>query len=287
MTTSEILVQKAIAHNRNLLTFSEFIEVTEYKVDKYMIDKFFNSIKDDMPIYLDNDLIKWCGYAGELRDQKQNLLNLIKRYGIKITKYNNNEFDKFRNSNLKLSEYYPAVDRSNGKSKTIHILIMPKDLQLVLLILPTSIGHIIAEHYVNLSDLIKLYWRYQATFYSTKFENEIDKVCKMKHNADYSKLQKIKQLELDLEQKYRIGCIYFIYEDNDRDYFKIGWCYNLPDRMASLQTGNRRKLKVYKKYFTSFAYNEEQRLHNLFSKNRINGEWFKVSTNEIDAIIEN
>lgn len=285
--SSEVMLKKSLdGHNQELLSLTKFIKITEYCIDKYMIDKFYISIKEDIPIYLDNTLIQWCGYCGSIPEQKRALLNLMKKYNIEYTKYSNDEYDEFIKSKVELHNYYPDPSSFNIKATcTNHILIMPNDFQLVLLRLPTSTGIVVAEHFVNLSNLVKIYWQYQAKFYCLKFEDELNKVCVMQHNIEYSKMQKIKQLELDLESKYRIGCVYFIYENGDLNYFKIGWCFNLQERLSGLQTGNRRKLEVYNYYFVQFAYDEEQRLHSLFKESRINGEWFQVSTKDVDAII--
>jgi hypothetical protein len=286
------LIEKALTSSRLvLLSLSEFIKITNMKINKYMVDKFFHSIKDDIPIYLDNDLIKWCGYAGEIYTQKQHLLKLIKKNEINTIELNNNEYEQFRKnlyiqdeSGTDFSKIYPEVDKAHGKGKTRHILVMPDSFYMILIRLPTSVGHIVAEHYINLSNIIKLYWKYQAAFYKNKFEDEVRQVCMLPHNIEYSRQQKIKELEMNLDKKYRIGCVYFIHEYDNLNYFKIGWCYNLKSRLSELQTANRRLLKVYKYYFTQFAYDEEQHLHQLFEANRTLGEWFNISYDRIGQI---
>lgn len=284
--SSEVMLKKSLdGHNQELLSLTKFIKITEYCIDKYMIDKFYISIKEDIPIYLDNTLIQWCGYAGSMSEQKRALLNVMKKYNIKYTEYTNDEYERFRKNKVDLLDYYPLIDRTNGKGRTKHIMIMSNDFQLIMLRLPTSTGIVVAEHFVNLSNLVRLYWQYQAKFYCLKFEDELNKVCVMQHNVEFSRMQKIKQLELNLESKYRIGCVYFIYENGDLNYFKIGWCFNLPERLGGMQTGNRRKLEIYNYYFVQFAYDEEQRVHSLFKQSRISGEWFQVSTQYIDKVI--
>ena len=265
-------LERALAASRIVqLSLQEFMNVTGIKMDKYLVDKFYHSIKEDIPIYLDNELIQWCGYAGELRDQKRRLFDLIKKYKVSTIDLDNDEYEELREVNL---IYYPKVDKSRGKGKTRHILIMPDDFQLIVLRLPTSTGHIVADHYIGLSNLVRLYWQYQAAFYKINFEDLINQTCNEPRNIIYSRHQKIKQLEINLQQRYRIGCIYFIYEDDDLDYFKIGWCYNLPNRLTSLQTSNRRELKIYKSVICQYPEQQEKYLHKQFSKYRICGEWF-------------
>lgn len=287
-------IQSAISSNpQTLLTLHKFMEITEQKIDRHLVDKFYCSMRNDIPIYLDNELIKWCGYQGELKKQKENLLKLIKRYDIPIIRLNNDEYDKLRkdliaqlfNGNL-AENIYPEVDRSCGKNRTYNILIMPNDLQFILLKLPTSTGHIIAEHYINLSNIIKLYWQYQAAFYKLNFEELVQKTCAESRNVIYSRQQKIKQLEIDLEKKYRLGCVYFVYEAGDLSHLKIGWCYNMPARLGELQTANWRPLNIYKTIICQYPQEKEARLHELFAGHRMNGEWFRdIELLDIDAAI--
>lgn len=111
-------IEKAIASSRLvLLSLHEFMNVTGIKMDNYLVNKFFHSIREDIPIYLDNELIKWCGYSGELRNQKENLMNLIKKYNIPLIKFDNNEYNEFRNNMLKLSCSGKTQNSCNNDTK--------------------------------------------------------------------------------------------------------------------------------------------------------------------------
>lgn len=120
---------------------------------------------------------------------------------------------------------------------------------------------------------------------------------------------------MQLQPKY--GYVYFIYEypldiinsfkDNDVDskdikqqitenhiqfveIFKIGESNNPEQRLKTLQTGNMRKLKIYKLIrFNSktLAQAFESNLHRIYKSTRILGEWFKISKNDIDNICAN
>jgi hypothetical protein len=230
----ETKIELAIASSRlTLLPFNEFLNITNYKFNKYVVDKFYHSIKDDIPIYLDNDLIKWCGYAGELKKQKQSLISLIEKYDIPYIELNNDEYEDLRNiiiksSTLKstqdskplkltnsenesddsenesdnsenddsennesegddsenesdddsdnesddnseeeieeINTLYPAVDKSHGKGKTKHILIMPDDFRMIVMRLPTKVGAQVCRYYVELEKIVKMYLEYQNRF---------------------------------------------------------------------------------------------------------------------------
>lgn len=282
-------IAKALATNSSTpLLFHEFINVTKYEINEYLIKKFYCSIDNNMPIYLDNELIKWCGYSGNLSTQKSNLLKLIKSHNVQFIQLDNYEYNKFQKQMN--SPNYPKIDIYKSHYNTKHILIKPYDLQIVLLKLRTSTGHIIAKHYVNLSNLIKIYWQYQAEFYKMNFEKIINNVCDLPHVILYSRQQYIERLDTILQNRYKIGCVYFICENSDTSYLKIGWCYNLPDRLAKLQISNWRKLSTYKYIYHQYPHDLEKYLHTLFAKHKVRGEWFKdinlVELNSVLATLE-
>ena len=255
-------IEHALASSRLVqLSLHEFMNATGIKMDKYLVDKFYHSIKEDIPIYLDNELIKWCGYSGELKIQKQNLIKLIKKLNVPIIEMNNDEYEKFRNNvcsqttfkkkpssidttrntcnintqnehndvskNNMLKQHpfekirntcnintqneyndvsknkydnesdnesgnesdnesdnesnndmfdtdfykvYPEVDRSNGKNRTKHILIMPDDFRMIVMMLHTSRGLQVCKYYIELEKLIKYYVNYQLQFVSRREE---------------------------------------------------------------------------------------------------------------------
>ena len=77
------MIQKLVDCSRvEMLSLNQFIKNTKYDLDDYAYNKLYHSIKDDIPIYLDNELIKWMGYQGTLFEQKRAILRLFKKYNI-------------------------------------------------------------------------------------------------------------------------------------------------------------------------------------------------------------
>ena len=79
---------------------------------------------------------------------------------------------------------------------------------------------------------------------------------------------------MHLEDRYRVGIVYFI---SDGEYIKIGYTFNLLDRLASLQCGNAKTLFVKDKYYCQFPFEEEQYLHKKYKNQRMRGEWFNIA----------
>src|SRR5690348_3361333 len=51
-------IEKVSKIHRNL-TIQEFINVTNFDIDLLFVDKFWSSIKDDKPILVDDEIIRW------------------------------------------------------------------------------------------------------------------------------------------------------------------------------------------------------------------------------------
>ncbi len=202
-------IERALASSRLvLLSFHEFLNVTGYSINKYMVDKFFHSIKDDIPIYIDNELIKWCGYGGPLKLQKQMLMKLIKKCEVELIELDNDEYEQFREDTRKLcmqshtqnqpddksdtdesdsdnsedesssegeseddfNTMYPEVDRSNGKGKTKHALVPPDDFKMVVMRLPTTRGKQVCKYYIKFERIVREYVKYQVQFLTRREE---------------------------------------------------------------------------------------------------------------------
>jgi len=97
--------------------------------------------------------------------------------------------------------------------------------------------------------------------------------------------------------------IYFIYEQpefNTKDFvtyddsqdaikeFKIGESINPIERCKTLQTGNKRRLIIYKTVFCGTkpaAQTLESTIHERFKERRLHGEWYTISRQEVDMLI--
>jgi len=75
------------------------------------------------------------------------------------------------------------------------------------------------------------------------------------------------------------GNVYFIQEGEDGPV-KIGWAINPKRRLAAMQTGNARPLRLLGAISTKRRPLERE-VHKRFSADRLAGEWFAVS----DALV--
>lgn len=92
--------------------------------------------------------------------------------------------------------------------------------------------------------------------------------------------------------------IYFIYEQlenithddpmNAIKEFKIGESNNPVERCKTLQTGNKRRLIIYKTVFCgikSAAQALESTIHERYKNRRLHGEWYTINRHEVDLLI--
>ena len=75
--------------------------------------------------------------------------------------------------------------------------------------------------------------------------------------------------------------VYLISDLNNYTY-KIGISKNPEDRIKSLQTGNDRILKIIHKVLCENYFDVERALHNKYGFLKINGEWFNLTSEEVN-----
>lgn len=73
----------------------------------------------------------------------------------------------------------------------------------------------------------------------------------------------------------------YILSDSNIGLYKIGKSENIKDRIKSLSTGN-----VYINLVAYIDVDIERELHERFERKRLQGEWFRLSKEEIDEVIK-
>ncbi len=274
-------------NNITLLTIQEFIHKSKYPIDNFMVDNFFVNLNDDIPIYVTNELIEWCGYSGIHDDKKRRLKDLLQ--GFEETKdywiYSNKEYYEYYDKSIcgkpqigsdQLKPNYPHPDTFIGKNKTKHIVLTVQCFKMILMMLTTKRAPAIRLHYVQIEKLMIIYMQYQCIILNKSYKNEINKLKNLQHVKEYSQQQRLSELDAKLAERYRVGCIYYISEVDNCDIIKIGYTFNLQERLKQLQTAHYKELIIQHYYLTQFPYEEEQRLHTTHADKLIRGEWYKI-----------
>jgi len=281
------MIDEAIKVSYNMLSLDEFIKETKFKIPDIMDIANIKCYHADIPILMTRQLIESFGYSGEFKNQKVALMKLIKAHNLPYIKLNNEEYKNFtcldgaqtedtvsyNIQNIDIISLYPSLVKVNGKST--HIMIMPRDLKILMMVVNTPRGKIVRENFLLIEELLRAYLEYQCVFNNKSYENTVTKIYNMPQNTILRRMQNIQILEETLYNKNRIGVIYFI---TDGEFTKIGYTYNLPERLSTLQLANPRELFIKEYYFIQFPYEEEQRLHRKYIEYHIKGEWFDLKT---------
>lgn len=278
--------------NIQMMTIERFIEKSGFPIDDFMVGNFFKNLDKKLPIYITNELIEWCGFGATKFDDKKLAFNrLLKRFVLDkdYWVYKNkaySEFYKLQSATNIANAHYPNPTSFDGKNRTNHIIITSICFEKILLILDTPKSDTIREHYIQMKNLTISYIKYQCVFNNRSYETTLNAIKNMSHVKAHRQLQRIKEIEADIENKNRIGVIYFICEKNQMNLIKIGYTYHLPSRFTQLQCANPRDLIVMKSYFAQHPYFEEQLIHETYKKYNVRGEWFMFPMAQFGTTID-
>lgn len=94
--------------------------------------------------------------------------------------------------------------------------------------------------------------------------------------------------KLDKPFNKKSGFIYIIsFEDTNKEkFYKIGKENNPKQRISAIQTSNPFQIKIELCFYVCNVEEIENKLHTIFSENRLKGEWFELDYNKIQKIKE-
>jgi hypothetical protein len=166
------------------MKFDEFVRFNSIDLDSIFVDKFFHNIRNDMPIYMNQDMIEYFGYSGqELKTQKIRVCELINANFLEYQNqhwwdYNNKEYIEYRKSlfanhsdkstenpeeTYDINALYPPPQRGRGKANTKHLLVAPKLFKEMLMVCQTEKGKQVRRYYIELVDVMELYIRFHKS----------------------------------------------------------------------------------------------------------------------------
>ena len=118
------------------------------------------------------------------------------------------------------------------------------------------------------------------SYYNNRAKEEINLFNKKVQEEIYNLCTKTSKKEQNRKRKQ--GFVY-IFESGGK--YKIGFSKNVEQRFRQLDTRPFKLNKIYSKYFDN-AYDIEQFLHNSdLADKRIEGEWYELSKNDLDLLI--
>jgi phage anti-repressor protein len=183
-------VYKAIGSSTKLMTIKEFIDTTEFNINPETFDILFMNINDeDIPIYIDNDMLNWMGYEGKTDAKKrQNCKELIQSNFEEETDYKilkNSSYKKFLECESKKIRYtdisitesnFPEPAKGPSANTIKHLIVMPDAFRSLCMMINTDKGKQIRKYYITLEKLIKSYNLYQTIYRGQEAERAMS--CK-------------------------------------------------------------------------------------------------------------
>jgi hypothetical protein len=200
------------ADHITLMTIQEFIKVSGFPIDGFILDNFFHNLNDDIPVYVTNELIEWCGFGSkEFLHKKQEFNRLLKNFkeGEDYWSYTNKEYAEYYKKSISLARdietnpeskeetlnapHFPDPSEFIGKNKTKHIILTVWCFKNILMMLDTKKAEEIRIYYLALEKLIKTYMKYQL--YQQKYQNRILNIA-LKEQRELAKSIEDKHIEL-------------------------------------------------------------------------------------------
>ena len=221
-----------IIKNNSLLTIKELLNKVNYNLDNLFIDRFWNNIKDDKWIYLDNDLILWLGYK-DIKHGKEQIIKLIKKYNKENEDYkilNHTEFD-INNFCAGVEMTKNKDEEKRGAHNKQYIITSPDCFKELCMHTGTDKSKEIKKYYIELEKVFKFYLEYQNEY--RKFEL-YNKNIELENTIKNTKLDKHKYL---IEKFNCKQCVYVI-EININSLerlIKIGSTKNIKKRIEAMK----------------------------------------------------
>jgi hypothetical protein len=172
-----------IKENVNLLPINEFLIKINYNVDNLYLGKFWNNIKDDIWIYIDNEMVLWLEY-NDIKRGKEFIIRLLNKYFKEDEDYkilNNEEFDinnfcstsKVEQNNSEESVY---VEEKRGAHNKQYITVSPDCFKELCMHIGTKKSKEIKKYYIELEKIFKFYLEYQNQYQELLLEEKEEEV---------------------------------------------------------------------------------------------------------------
>lgn len=228
------LTNNIININKPVLTIKELLNTINYEYNTIFLDKFWQSINDDMWIYIDDNMLKYIGYMrSEYKKNKHDYLNILKEnfeieidYKVLFLK----EFGEFSKCQ-KLALENVIINEHN---KVKHLIVSPDCFKQSLMLLKTAKSKEIKKYYIELEKVFKFYLEYQNEYRKKELENKDNIINELKNDNILKSNFCFQNLKLNREEYIYIASTNKYMNSN---IYKIGKTINFQTRIHTYQTG--------------------------------------------------
>ena len=154
--------------NENILTVKELLKIVNYNVKDLYIDKFWESIKSNKWIYIDNEMLKWMGYSDiDINSAKRTYLILLKDNFEENNDYKILNSKEFLDKAKRVIAHLENIEL-NTHNKTKHLILSPDCFKQSLMMLRTDKSKEIRKYYIELEKIFNFYLQYQNKYQELK-----------------------------------------------------------------------------------------------------------------------
>ena len=146
----------------NLQSIFEYIQITNFEIDQFMLDKFWQRLRENSFILIDTAVLEWLGYDHEQeRDRKASFLKLLKSNEInfKQIKHNDPDFDQYPEFVAEAAQLSVAALKRQK-----WVILDAQDFKMVVFNLKTKRAKLIHRYYLSLERLMAMYAEYTHHF---------------------------------------------------------------------------------------------------------------------------
>ena len=227
-------LQDKININENLLTVKELLKIIKYDVNELYIDKFWENIKNNKWLYIDNNMIEYIGYS-DINSGKKTYIKLLNnnfKEDIDFKYINNKEFTTISMEHLCSIENIDI----NTHNKVKHIIISPKCFKKSLMMLRTIKSEDIRNYYIELEEIFNFYLQYQNKYQELKYSKELEQ-SKLELEEKNSIINNAKLNHHNyLIEKFNCKRVVYVVEIKEDVLIKVGSSNDIKKRMISLSS---------------------------------------------------
>jgi hypothetical protein len=294
------LTNNLINVNKPILTVKELLNIINYQYNTIFIDKFWQNIKDDVWLYIDDHMLKYIGYNRlENKKNKQDYLNILKEnfdididYKLLFAK----QFQEFSKSyKLTLRNEY-----INDHNKVKHLIVSPDCFKQSLMLLRTKKATEIKKYYIELEKIFKFYLEYQNKYHELELDNknqELDnknQELKEKENIINEQKEELDNL-INIQQKTvkELKKDEYVYIATNKlnsknNVFKIGKTLSLNGRLSNFNVNSLLDNEFYYTFLTKCNNSKmlECLIHNFLSPFVYKNELFQLHYKPLSNIVK-
>jgi hypothetical protein len=301
------LTSDVININKPLLTVKELLNCVNYKYNTLFLDKFWNNIKDDIWLYIDEDMLKYIGYSEiDINSAKRTYLILLKDNFEEQIDYKLLNSKEFLN-NPKCVITHLENSNINTHNKVKHLIVSPDCFKQSLMLLKTNKAKEIKKYYIELEKVFKLYLEYQNQYKNQELENHKKELENKNQELENNKKEleekktiineQTKELKnfINIQQKTvkKLEKEEYVYIASNKlnsknNVFKVGKTLTLNGRLSNFNINSLLDNEFYYTFLTKCnnAKMLECLIHNFLSPFSYKNELFQLHYEPLSKIVK-